>query len=425
MNTLAAPALTSTQPRPASSWIDRWSRNRVHALFRPLRRGSLTLIEPDGELTTFGGEEPGPEASIKVQSARFYRRCLTGGDIGFGESHVAGEWESPDLVAVISWFLANVGDAPNVSGNTSGRGALNLLGWVNRRLHRARANTERNSRRNISEHYDLGNDFYQLWLDESMTYSSGLFVSPELTLEQAQVAKYDALCRRLRLKPTDHVLEIGTGWGGFASHAARNYGCRVTTVTISAQQYGYAKQRFIRERVNGLVDLQLQDYRRLHGKFDKIASIEMLEAVGDEFLEDYFRQCHRLLTPDGLLGLQFINSPDSRYEQFRDGVDWIQKHIFPGSLCPSIGRVGEAARRTGDLFLHHLDDFGLSYARTLREWRERFNERVDVVRSQGFDETFLRKWNYYLAYCEAAFAMRNISVVQAIYTRPNNRSLMA
>jgi cyclopropane-fatty-acyl-phospholipid synthase len=424
MNTLTAPPLGETKTAKRPGLVDRFLRNRIHRVFQPLRRGRLLLISPEGETRVFGRKEPGPEARIQVRSPRFYQRCVTGGDIGFGESFVAGEWETPDLVAVISWFLANVEQAPSLSGSRRRRGGVNLLSWLNRRGHRARSNTERNSRRNIHEHYDLGNDFYRLWLDETMTYSSGLFVSPEMTLEQSQAAKYDALCRRLRLQPSDHVLEIGTGWGGFTCHAVKNYGCRVTTVTISADQYGFARQRFIREGLGARADVQLQDYRRLHGRFDKIASIEMLEAVGDEFLEEYFSQCHRLLKPDGLLGLQFINSPDSRYEQFRDNVDWIQKHIFPGSLCPSIGRVGEAMRNTGDLFLHHLDDFGLSYARTLKEWRERFNTNAEAVAQQGFDETFSRKWNYYLAYCEAAFAMRNISVVQAIYTRPNNRFLM-
>ena len=347
--------------------LDRFCRRQVLSVFKPLRRGSLSLRMPDGQEMVFGGFEPGPQAEVHVRDDRFFRRCVAAGDVGFGESYVAGEWDTPDIASVISWFLANTDQSPSVSGSAASKWRVNLFRWVNRIAHRLRANSLSNSRRNIHEHYDLGNEFYALWLDSTMTYSSGLFLSPELTLEQSQLAKYDALCRKLKLCASDHLLEIGTGWGGFACHAASRYGCRVTTVTISEEQHRFALRRVDSEGLAGRIDVRLQDYRSLSGSYDKIASIEMLEAVGDEYLEVYFAQCDRLLKADGLLGLQFINSPDSRYDEFRNGVDWIQKHIFPGSLCPSIWRVGEAIRNTGDLFLHHLDDFGLSYARTLRE----------------------------------------------------------
>jgi cyclopropane-fatty-acyl-phospholipid synthase len=300
---------------------------------------------------------------------------------------------------------------------------LNLLKFYNRALHLLRPNSVGTARRNISEHYDLGNDFYRLWLDPTMTYSSAYFTAPAQTLEAAQIAKYDALCRKLRLIPGDHVLEIGSGWGGFACHAVRHYGCRVTTVTISVEQFNYARERFLREGLADRVDIRLEDYRRLTGKFDKIVSVEMMEALGDRYLETYCAKLHALLKPDGLIGLQYITVPDSRHAELKSDVDWIQKHIFPGSLLLSIGRVNHALNRTGDLFLHHLEDLGLSYARTLRAWFDAFNARLADVRALGFDERFIRKWNYYLQYCEAAFAMRNISVVQAIYTRPNNPRL--
>jgi cyclopropane-fatty-acyl-phospholipid synthase len=256
-----------------------------------------------------------------------------------------------------------------------------------------------------------------------MTYSSALFIDPAQTLEQAQIAKYDRLCRHLRLRSEDHVLEIGSGWGGFSLHAAKNYGCKITTVTISQEQYNYARQLFQKENLAGQVEIKFQDYRKLTGQFDKIVSIEMLEAVGDEYLETYFAKCHEVLKPGGLLALQMITCPDSRHESLRKNVDWIQKHIFPGSLLLSIHRVNEALRRTGDLFLHDLKDLGLSYAETLKRWRIAFNRNEDAVRTLKFDTCFIRKWNYYLSYCEAAFAMRNISVVQAVYTRPNNSTL--
>jgi len=260
-------------------------------------------------------------------------------------------------------------------------------------------------------------------LDPTMTYSAALFTSSAQTLEEAQIAKYDRLCRQLRLQPGEHVLEIGSGWGGFSRHAVKNYGVRITTVTISVEQFQYARELFHREGLSDRAEVKLLDYRLLTGRFDKIVSIEMLEAVGDKYLKTYFAKCHELLAPHGLLALQMITCPDTRHAALRKNVDWIQKHIFPGSLLLSIHRVNEALRQTGDLFLYDLQDLGLSYAETLKRWRAHFNQNEAAVRALKFDTRFLRKWNYYLSYCEAAFAMRNISVVQAVYTRPNNPTL--
>ena len=236
--------------------------------------------------------------------------------------------------------------------------------------------------------------------------------------------KYDRLCRKLRLQPSDRLLEIGSGWGAFALYAARNYGCRITTTTISEEQYTYAKELFQREHLDKRIEIKLADYRTLNGSYDKIVSIEMLEAVGHEYLETYFAKCHELLKKNGILAFQVITCADSRYESLRKSIDWIQKHIFPGSLLPSIGVLNKAINRTGDLVMQHMEEFGLSYARTLAQWRENFNSRVGQVRLLGFDERFIGTWNYYLSYCESAFAMRNISVVQMVYTRPNNLSLV-
>lgn len=252
-----------------------------------------------------------------------------------------------------------------------------------------------------------------------MTYSSALFERPDQSLADAQWAKYEALCQKLELKPGDHLLEIGCGWGGFCTHAARVHGCRVTVVTISEQQHKFATERVAREGLSDRIEIRLQDYRHVTGQFDKIASIEMLEAVGDAYLETYFAKCHEVLKPDGLLAFQVITVPDCRHGALKKGVDWIQKHIFPGSLLLSVARLNEAVNKTGDLSMAGLHDFGLSYARTLNLWFERFNEQWDAVARQGFSPSFRRKWNFYLKYCESAFATRNISVIQAVYHRPN------
>ena len=280
-----------------------------------------------------------------------------------------------------------------------------------------------NSRRNISEHYDLGNEFYQEWLDETMTYSCALFEEADETFEAAQNAKYEALCRKLKLKEGEHVLEIGCGWGGFCAYAAKKYRCRITALTISQAQADYARERMKREGLEDLVEIRIQDYREVTGRFDKIVSIEMLEAVGDRFHESFFGKCHEVMSEEGLLAVQMITVPDCRYPALRSGVDWIQRHIFPGSLLLSVGRVNQVLAKTGNLFLHDLQDMGTNYVHTLASWHQRFNQSEPRLRELGFDDAFMRSWNYYLKYCEAAFATRNISVVQAVYTRPNNPAL--
>lgn len=392
----------------------------VLAALAKMTAGCLHLELPGGATRVIGTPGDGPPATLRVLDPEFFRKVTLFGDIGFGESYVDGDWETDNVGLVISWAILNIENMPALTGSKARSGLLNLLKVSNRVRHLLRPNTIRTARQNIAEHYDLGNDFYRLWLDPTMTYSGAHFTAPDQSLESAQFAKYDSLCRKLRLVPGDHALEIGTGWGGFASHAARNYGCRVTTVTISQAQFDYARDRFAREGIAGQIELRLQDYREITGKFDKIVSIEMMEAIGDRYLETYCAKLHALLKPGGLVGVQYITVPDCRHPQLKRGIDWVQKHIFPGSLLLSVSRVCAAMNRSSDLFLHHLEDLGLSYARTLRHWCENFNACLTEVRAQGFDDRFIRKWNYYLEYCEAAFAMRNISVVQAIYTRPNN-----
>lgn len=427
-----SPRASSVNP-PRVSRRRRWSERTLLRLLSRMRRGRLLLELPDGETRLLGeplapagqlcGQRAVHDAVLRIRHPRFFRRCLWFGDIGFAESYLAGEWDTDDLTAVFRWFLLNLADAPTLSGSSRRFSGLNLLGVLNRLRHRLRPNSLRISRRNIHDHYDLSNAFFATFLDRSLTYSAAWWPRPDLTLEQAQAAKYDRLARQLRLHAGDHLLEIGCGWGGFALHAAQHYGCRVTALTLSQQQLELARRRVAAAGLAHRIEIRLQDYRQVQGRFCKIASIEMLEAVGHDYLPQFAAACARLLAPDGLLALQFIVCPDSRYDALRRGVDFIQRHIFPGSLLLSLNRVSQLLASAGGFWLHDLHDFGPDYARTLRAWHQQFARRRGDVRALGFDEPFLRKWSYYLSYCEAAFAARNISVVHALYTRPNNPTL--
>jgi len=385
-----------------------------------MENGTLFLTLPNGEQITMGNGEGNITASIVVNSDEFYKRIILYGDIGFGEAYVDGLWETDNITNVIKWVLLNIENAPGVSGSNVQTLSLNLLKIYNKLFHAKRANTVEGSRENISEHYDLNNDFFASFLDPTMTYSSAYFFRDGLSLEDAQLAKYDRLCRQLHLKPQDHVLEIGSGWGGNAIYMAKTYGCKVTSLTISEEQHKMAVERVEAAGLSGRVNILLKDYRLMGGTFDKIVSVEMLEAVGFKFMDVYFKKCHELLKKNGILAIQVITSPDSRYESLRKGVDWIQKHIFPGSLLPSVGAINNSINRTGDLTMVDLKDIGLDYAKTLRLWYDAFNANLGKVKALGFDETFIRKWNYYLCYCEAAFTMRNINVMHLVYSRPNN-----
>ena len=387
-----------------------------------MEKGTLYLTLPDGEQIRMGNGEGSISASIVVNCDEFYKRVILFGDIGFGEAYVDGLWDTDNITNVINWVLLNIDNAPSVSGSNVQTLSLNLLKLYNKLSHFKRANTVEGSRKNISAHYDLNNDFFASFLDPTMTYSSAYFYKDGLSLEEAQLAKYERLCRQLNLKATDHVLEIGSGWGGNAIYMAKTYGCKVTSLTISEEQHKLAVERVEAEGLSDRVQILMKDYRMMEGTFDKIVSVEMLEAVGYNFMDVYFKKCHDLLKKNGILAIQVITSPDSRYESLRKGVDWIQKHIFPGSLLPSVGAINKSINRTGDLTLVDLKDIGLDYAKTLRLWYDAFNANLSKVKSLGFDETFIRKWNYYLCYCEAAFEMRNINVMHLVYSRPNNTS---
>ena len=383
-------------------------------------RGRLDVRLPDGQEISLGDGSGNIHAEITVNDRDFFRRCVLFGDVGFGEAYTDGVWDTPSITNVIKWFLLNIDNAPNVSGSQAKTAVLGTLRLFNKIAHLRRANTVDTARKNISEHYDLSNEFFSLWLDPTMTYSSAYFQREEMSLEEAQFAKYDRLSRMMKLKPEHHVLEIGSGWGGNAIHMAKNYGCRVTSITISEEQQKLATERVAAAGLSDRVKIILEDYRKMDGEFDRIVSVEMLEAVGASFYEIYFRQVHKLLKKDGVVALQVITCPDSRFEELRRGVDWIQKHIFPGSLLPSVGAMNTAINNTGDLTLVDVKDIGLHYARTLATWCSNFNKVKDKLDAIGFDERFRRKWNYYFCYCEAAFAMRNINVMQLVYSRPNN-----
>lgn len=428
---MSQPAASTASRLSAAPAGNLW-QNLVLRELSQMPLGRLHLELPDGTTHELGAPAapvadlaPGVRSvtHLRVRRAAFFRKCVLAGDIGFAESFLDGDWETPDLTAVIGWFVLNIDHAPTLSGSGRARTlALNLLRAANRLGHLLRPNSRTIARRNIAEHYDLSNDFFALWLDDTLMYSAAKWERADASLREAQIAKNDALCRKLRLAPTDHVLEIGTGWGSWSLHAAQHYGCRVTTLTISQQQHDLAVRRIRAAGLQDRIEVRLQDYRDTTGQFDKLVSIEMLEAVGHRYQADFARVVSRVLKPDGLMALQFITCPDARYAQFRRGVDFIQKHIFPGSLLLSVNRLNDLLAHEGGFVLHQLEDFGRDYARTLQLWRDAFQGKLDRVRQLGFDDRFIRKWHYYLCYCEAAFALRNISVVQTVHTRPNNLS---
>ncbi len=325
-------------------------------------------------------------------------------------------WSCDDLVALIQIFARNMQASSDLGGFWNA-----LLDQGRKVAHRVNRNTRGGSRRNIAAHYDLSNEFYSLFLDETMTYSSGVFPEPGSSMHEASMEKYDRICRKLRLDPGDAVLEIGTGWGGFAEHAVRHYGCRVTTTTISKEQHDFAKQRFATQGIDDRVTLLLSDYRDLTGQYDKLVSIEMIEAVGHEYYDTFFAKCSSLLKPAGLFALQAITIPDQRYDRYRRSVDFIQKYIFPGGCLPSLGAMTGSVGRVTDLQFAHLEDFAEHYARTLQCWRERFHANIDSIRELGMTEQFLRLWDYYLCYCEGAFREKQIGVSQLLLQKPGNR----
>ena len=376
-----------------------------------LPRGQLDMTLPDGRTLRFTGKEPGPHAELIVHDPKFVRQVLAKGDIGFAEVFMDGKVDSPDMPALLQYFNANWEDAGKLTIGSR------LAGFFANLRKMMRSNTKKGSKRNILAHYDLGNDFYSSWLDPSMTYSSAIFSSPEQSLHNAQLSKYRSIARNLKLKPGDHVLEIGSGWGGFAEVAAKEYGARVTSVTISDAQHAYARKRIADAGLSDQVEIVMRDYRDVIGQFDAVASIEMFEAVGEEYWPSYFNKIAEVLKPGGRAALQIITIDGQYFEEYRRRADFIQTYIFPGGMLPSPQRLKEESQRAGMAFATD-QMFGRDYARTLDEWAKRFDLAWDKIRGGKFDESFRRLWLYYLAYCSAGFRTGRIDVGQFVLTKP-------
>jgi cyclopropane-fatty-acyl-phospholipid synthase len=394
-----------------NTFLTSLARSAFFKSLESLREGSLELLW-NGQAWKFGEPDSPLRAILVVHHDRFFQRVLFGGDLAIGEARMDGDWSSPDLVSVVRLAVRNLArlEERNRLLNAFSRG-VDVLG------HRLRGNSIAGSRRNIRAHYDLSNDFFKLFLDHSMMYSCACYQSEDDPLEAAQFQKLDRICRKLRLSPGDHVLEIGTGWGGFAEHAVQHYGCRVTTTTISERQYQHARRRFDLIAGGERIELLQEDYRNLRGRYDKIVSIEMFEAVGLPYYDEFFRTCDRLLRPDGSMLLQTITINEQTFPAYRRRADFIQKHIFPGSELASVSEVLRSLARVTNLSLYHAEDIGTHYARTLAEWRKRFHNSLDEVRTLGFDDRFVRMWDYYLAYCEGAFLERHIGDFQLLLTK--------
>ena len=399
--------------------LARLGRRALLSTLANIQSGELTLIEGD-EILHFGRRDAlcGLSATITVQNRRFYGLAAFSGTVGVGESYFQGDWQCDNLTALIRIVLCNSTVLEGVDSGLA-RATQPLL----KIFHWLQSNTRRGSARNIAAHYDLGNEFYGLMLDETMAYSSGIFTRPDATLAEASRAKFDAACRKLELKPTDHLLEIGTGWGGLAIHAAGHYGCRVTTTTISREQQRFAVARIRELGLDHRIEVLLQDYRDLKGQYDKLVSIEMIEAVGAAFLDTYLQKCASLLNDQGAMLLQAITLQDQVYEKALRTVDFIQRFIFPGSFIPSVNAISDSLRRMTDMKVFHLEDIGPHYARTLALWRDNFHAHLGEVRRLGFPESFIRLWEFYLCYCEAGFEERRLGDVQMLLTKPRYRGM--
>ena len=397
--------------------FDRFARQQVFKFLRDIPCGYLVVEDCDG---THGLGREGPDAStqakIQVHDTSAYRDLAFGGSIGGAEAYMLGKWSSPSLLDLTRLWSSNIDYLNRLDDSRVlwQRVTDKLLHWLNR-------NTQKKARENISRHYDLSNEFFSLFLDPQMMYSAAIYPHSDADLDEAALHKLDVICRKLDLQSSDHLLEIGTGWGGLALYAAQNYGCRVTTTTISEAQYDAAVERVREAGYEDRVTVLLEDYRDLRGRFDKLVSVEMIEAVGHQYYRDYFRGCASLLKPGGLMLLQAITVPDQRYEYARRSVDFIQRYIFPGGSLPSHSAILSNVRKHTDMVMVGMQEIGLDYARTLGDWRQRFMSRLDSVRALGFDDSFIRMWEYYLCYCQGGFEERIIGTSQMLFAKPGWR----
>lgn len=416
MNEVSIGTLRLPQTRSARVG-EKIAREAIFRLLSKLQVGSLTLHEGPCSHHFGSVDKPHePQAEVHIHSPAVYSQMLTGGSIGSGEAYMKGYWSSPDAMDVMRIFSANLVLLNKFDASQSVFVKLAL-----KIAHRFNRNTYKGSQLNIAAHYDLGNEFFQLFLDPTMMYSSALFSDKSASLEVASETKLDELCQQLELKSDDHLLEIGTGWGGMAIHAAKNFGCRVTTTTISQEQYDFASARVREEGLEGQITLLCEDYRNLTGEYDKLVSIEMIEAVGHDFYQNYFRICSGLLKPNGKMVIQAITMADQRYKEARDSVDFIKRYIFPGGCLPSVAVMAQHIARDTDMQIVHLRDITNDYAETLAHWRQRFLANLEAVRGMGFSEEFVRMWDFYLCYCEGGFRERVISTVQLAFAKPDYR----
>lgn len=418
---MKASLIPAQQPRERMNiprYIDRLAKRLIINRLSRLRHGRLVINAGDESLS-FGDLDDTFDVSVTltVHDQRFFTDLAFGGTIGAGEAYMQGSWHCNSLTDLVRIIVRNRELLDSIDNSLS-----YLVAPVHKLYHMLRRNTLSGSRRNIQAHYDLGNELFKLFLDETLMYSSAIFPDASSTLYEASLTKLDRICQKIDLQPTDHVIEIGTGWGGFALYAAQHYGCRVTTTTISQAQYEHAKQRISAAGLDDRVEVIFSDYRELDGEYDKLVSIEMIEAIGYQNYDNYFEKCSELLKPEGLMLLQAITIADQQYEAARRSVDFIQRYIFPGSCIPSLSIMADSIRRSSDMRLYHLEDIGPHYARTLQLWRERFLDNVAQVRKLGYPSTFIRMWEFYLSYCEGGFVERALGDVQMLLIKPRNRT---
>ncbi|WP_072680911.1 cyclopropane-fatty-acyl-phospholipid synthase family protein [Arcobacter sp. LA11] len=387
-----------------------------------ITQGDLEVTFCDGKIKTYGNNQE-PRAKLILNNADLFRRLTLFGDIGFAESYMDKDFECDDLTSLIKIAIINSDSLQTKSEDEKSFSLYNLFPIVNKIRHVLRKNSKTRSQKNISEHYDLSNQFFKLFLDDTMMYSSAVFEKPDEPLFEAQKRKIDLLAKKLNLKKGSKVLEIGSGWGAMAMHLVREYGCEVTTLTLSKEQKKLCEDRFKENEIEEFVDVMLKDYRDMEGEFDAVIAVEMFEAVGREYFDVFFKKCESLLKPSGILVMQIITMPDQRYDSYCKGTDFIQKYIFPGGHLPSVGKILEVTTRNTKLNLLHMEEYTEHYAKTLNIWHENFNQKLDDVKDLGFDEYFIRMWKMYLCYCEAAFLTRNINLVQIAFTRYQNMSL--
>ncbi|MGB1382376.1 MAG: class I SAM-dependent methyltransferase [Porticoccaceae bacterium] len=409
--------LSKQMPVASVRWIDKISRQLLFSRLAKIKVGHVKIIDSIGE-QQFGSLDSAGQlvVEVKIEDQRFYSDIAFGGTVAAGEAYMQGYWGCNNLTGLVRIMLRNRQVMDQVEGGFSLFKAplLRLIHWLNR-------NSQAGSRRNIEAHYDLGNDMFKLFLDPTMMYSCAYYADDKTTLNDAATAKLQRICDKLQLSESDHVVEIGTGWGGFAIYAASHYGCKVTTTTISQQQFEVAQQRVQAAGLEDRVTLLMEDYRDLQGTYDKLVSIEMIEAVGPQYLDTYFAKCSSLLKPDGIMLIQAITIQDQFYDQAIKSVDFIQRYIFPGGFIPSITAISNAVKKSTDARLFQMEDIGPHYATTLRDWRQRFFENIDQVKTLGYSDQFIAMWEFYLCYCEGGFLERTLGTSHLVFVKPNNR----